>query len=700
MITPLYLVYAFENPDKTILKDFIEVVRSSLPDGTSLIIGISTDEEYESQDVQVFPVGHSIAQITNQLISRVPVDANVAIANGCILPYLAESELRKAKRLERKEFISVQARAPLFPPRYDGQELSKVIPIFDFTKQYQEITPQFLILTRSDFMTLRGFDERDSYKEIAFIDLFVRLIRYGAMQIHLDSLSYVANLNSYYKIRPSDAIPVTLAVQKQRNETVSNDRTIFRNLIKWSVPREHRSPLVSVAIATRNRAEYLKDSIHSIQNQTFSDWELILVDDGSEDSTEEVVRSFTDTRITYVYQPATGISSARNLAADRSSGYFTAVHDDDDIMLPWRLETSLNSITSEAGASYGSWVNFDNKTAAMALHITKDGFGKELVAYSGQTPGHATWLLPTDIVKKLRYDESLTSSVDHNLAVRTVMSGLRWTHTEKVLFIRRIHDSQVSVTDSKRQRSAAMLTRYASNFPMQFQSYSGIVEKGKALKFPQPADKSKLFEQFGLYLPDHLVKRSLRITGLVGKKVLGLDIHDQFSHIIAEQDLITDRSTLEVGGAESLTWADMVKVRESGFVGCQILFEPVPSKTTNVVTDSLDEADALQMMSDRILQLLQTTRRLSRSGVLLQLHTELEDPERLLNASGLVLARHLTINYEPYARESRVLLGFATLSDATAYVCSRDFNPEIVSIIAPDSVDFDTFSEKALKELQ
>lgn len=93
-------------------------------------------------------------------------------------------------------------------------------------------------------------------------------------------------------------------------------------------------PSVSVIIPTHNRVRYLSEAIRSVLAQTFTDFELIIVDDGSTDETEELVRSFRDRRIRYLWQSHQGISAARNAAIRSARGQYVAHLDSDDIWLP------------------------------------------------------------------------------------------------------------------------------------------------------------------------------------------------------------------------------------------------------------------------------------------------------------------------------------------------------------------------------
>ena len=97
-----------------------------------------------------------------------------------------------------------------------------------------------------------------------------------------------------------------------------------------------------------NVQKYIAESIESVITQSYSNWELIIVDDGSTDNTAEIVKQYqlTEARIKYIYQENGKQSKARNTAIKNSSGYYIAFLDADDLWISEKLQISVNEITS------------------------------------------------------------------------------------------------------------------------------------------------------------------------------------------------------------------------------------------------------------------------------------------------------------------------------------------------------------------
>ena len=121
--------------------------------------------------------------------------------------------------------------------------------------------------------------------------------------------------------------------------------------------------LISVVMPVYNGEKYLKDAIDSILNQTHTDFEFIIVNDGSTDNTANIIDSYVDSRIIHVRQENRGLPKALNVGASISKGEYIARMDADDISLPNRLKSQYLFFKSNSDISVlaGSFSYIDEK---------------------------------------------------------------------------------------------------------------------------------------------------------------------------------------------------------------------------------------------------------------------------------------------------------------------------------------------------
>jgi len=152
--------------------------------------------------------------------------------------------------------------------------------------------------------------------------------------------------------------------------------------------RVEDNPTVSVVIPTYNRAHLLGGAIQSVLSQTYQDFELIVVDDGSTDDTEEVVRSFSDERLRHIRLEENSRTAAvpRNTGIKIATGEYLAFLDSDDEWLPQKLEKQVKAFeeaSPKVGIVYtGMWWIRDNEKTYLPFSsvIQKEGnIGKELL---------------------------------------------------------------------------------------------------------------------------------------------------------------------------------------------------------------------------------------------------------------------------------------------------------------------------------
>ncbi len=134
-------------------------------------------------------------------------------------------------------------------------------------------------------------------------------------------------------------------------------------------------PQVSVIIPVYNRADFLTEAVDSVLNQTWTDFEILVVDDGSTDRTRDATVRYGD-RIRYFYQDHGGPSRARNFGASKAHGHFLAFLDSDDTWEPNKLEVQMRFLKSHPEVkliSCGSYYIGNSRRRKMALKGNRFG---------------------------------------------------------------------------------------------------------------------------------------------------------------------------------------------------------------------------------------------------------------------------------------------------------------------------------------
>ena len=126
--------------------------------------------------------------------------------------------------------------------------------------------------------------------------------------------------------------------------------------------------LVSVIINCRNSEKYLSQCIDSVLIQTYTNYELIIVDNKSKDKTKTIIKSYNDSRIKYYYlKTKLNLGGARNFALKKSKGKYIAFIDSDDIWLDDKLEKTVNKFSKGIGLIYSD-VEYFNETSSFRLY--------------------------------------------------------------------------------------------------------------------------------------------------------------------------------------------------------------------------------------------------------------------------------------------------------------------------------------------
>lgn len=228
---------------------------------------------------------------------------------------------------------------------------------------------------------------------------------------------------------------------------------------------------VSVLIPVYNAENFIKESISSILNQTFSDFELILLDDASTDNSEAVISQFNDPRIRcYKNERNLGISGTRNKLMDLASGEYLAVMDNDDLSLPDRLAVEVAFLDAHRDvAMLGGWMKLFCAAPARTL---KAKIKKMIVnlgwvwrqpaevtlkeTLRGNTCMHSSMMLRADDMRKhnIRYNAEYTPAEDYDLVRQVLAAGLKVRNLQRVLIKYHLHGDNFSIKKKQLMKKA------------------------------------------------------------------------------------------------------------------------------------------------------------------------------------------------------------------------------------------------------
>ena len=221
--------------------------------------------------------------------------------------------------------------------------------------------------------------------------------------------------------------------------------------------------MVSVIIPTYNRADKIEKSITSVINQTYKDIEIIVVDDGSTDSTEKVVKKINDTRINYVKQKNSGACIARNYGIELSKGEYIAFHDSDDVWHINKLEKQLKIIET-TGADLVCCkmlrIKKNNKKKTYPSKL-KEGFLNNNANLFGI--GTQTLLAKSKVFKNIMFDPKMPRYQDFELLLR-ITNTYKVYYIDDVLVDYNIGDDSISVNPEKLQNACELILEKNPDF--------------------------------------------------------------------------------------------------------------------------------------------------------------------------------------------------------------------------------------------
>ena len=216
-------------------------------------------------------------------------------------------------------------------------------------------------------------------------------------------------------------------------------------------------PAVSVILPAYNCEKFIGKAIESVLQQTFTDFELIIINDGSTDTTESVIHEFNDQRITYLKNSKNqGLIYTLNKAIAHANGNYIARMDADDICLAGRLAKQKTFLDqNEDIAAVASTIEFINeqgeKTGIWELDrqtITPAQIRRAILKQN--CIAHPTVMIRSETLKQLKYKEYQKNIEDYDLWLRLLNRGCKIAKLDNPLLLYRRHDDSVTSTHLKK----------------------------------------------------------------------------------------------------------------------------------------------------------------------------------------------------------------------------------------------------------
>ncbi len=240
-------------------------------------------------------------------------------------------------------------------------------------------------------------------------------------------------------------------------------------------------PRVSIVIATFNRAHLVVQAIESALAQTYPDFEIIIVDDGSTDTTREVVAQIDDPRLRYVYQTNAGLAAARNTGITHAQGEYVTFLDDDDLFLPHKLavQVAVMDQSPEIGWTSGGYRLTDMQGGLIGEQrpwLAHPELNIRLWLFECPTVVHAVLIRRAWLERIGGFDAGQRQSDDWDTWLRLAYAGCQMVWVPELVCDYRFHNTNmIGETRSKKRDSLRFLDNFFSqpNLPPQLKTLQG-----------------------------------------------------------------------------------------------------------------------------------------------------------------------------------------------------------------------------------
>ncbi len=238
-------------------------------------------------------------------------------------------------------------------------------------------------------------------------------------------------------------------------------------------------PQVSVVTSVYNGEEYLEECVDSILNQTFQNFEYIILNNGSTDGTARILQRYTDPRLRIIHQENLGISRSLNKGIDLSSSDLIAHLDADDYSMPQMLEKQVTFMKKypDIVLCGSMWRELIEKKLSkqIATFVETDQAIKKSMSLFNPFSHSAVIFRKKTFIKAGGYSDRLKYSQDYELWLRMLALGKAWILKEELAVVR-MHEKSGSHQNARKQKLEALQIRWDA-----FQQFGG--NPGQALYY-------------------------------------------------------------------------------------------------------------------------------------------------------------------------------------------------------------------------
>ncbi len=308
--------------------------------------------------------------------------------------------------------------------------------------------------------------------------------------------------------------------------------------VELKFPDPKTLDLVSIMMPVYNAEQYIGESIESALAQTYANWELIVVNDGSTDQTPQILAGYTDTRIKVFHQANGGEAAARNTALDHLRGKYLAFLDADDVFLPEHLETAVDYFTAHPDSdglyTDGYYIDQNGKHLKPLSARRRGPFEGDIfeqVMRSSDVFGApvCVFLSCQSIAQRqLRFDPEIVIGPDWDFLTQYVENA-RFGYSPNTTCLYRVHTTNISLR-TKQEKRARSLARCR--------------EKAIGMaRFGECSEESRSFVFYDLLI-NHLKERPERQAEIIewpAFRELSTDEQARLLRLMASESLVREK---------------------------------------------------------------------------------------------------------------------------------------------------------------